>query len=56
MAVAEASFNTEKLSMSSMFRSLMFDRSKPSTSIIASELAPKVEMPRTQKRDVLLPG
>ena len=34
----------------------MLFRSKPSTSIIAEALAPKVEIPRTQKRDVLLPG
>ena len=50
MAVAEASFNTENDSISSIFSSSI-DRSNPSTSTKALELAPNVEIPRIQNSE-----
>ena len=54
-AVAEASFNTEKLSMSAGSRSLIFP-SKPSIRTNADAFAPKVPIPRIQKSDMFFPG
>ena len=54
-AVAEASFNTEKLSMSA--GSMLFRLpSSPSISTSALELAPNVPIPRIQNSDILEPG
>ena len=55
MAVAEASFSTVNDSTSSMLISFIF-RSNPSINTNAPEPAPKVEIPRIQNSDILLPG
>ena len=54
-AVAEASFNTEKLSISAGSMSLILP-SSPSISTKAEAFAPKVPIPRIQKSEIFLPG
>ena len=53
--MAEASFNTEKLSISAGSTSLKRP-SSPSIKTKALELAPKVPIPRTQNSEIFLPG
>ena len=55
IAVAEASFNTEKLSTSAGSTSFRLP-SNPSINTNAPELYPNVPIPRTQNSDIFFPG